>query len=291
MRGFFLASALCLVASVSVAEDSAITDELIAEALHDLGSMPETAPLDPESLSAFRHRVAMCWNTGGLSQDAQGIRTVVAFEMTPEARPVPDSIRLVESSDGSAEARGQAFEAARRAIVRCGVDGYGLPRESYAQWQHVQMVFDPIPVASRVHATATQPRHLPRPAESERSSGQVEPPWPDGRLAARSAESYDARRDLGPQIAACLEDPLLSEDRPQTAVTIQFRLLRNGRPDLRSFRLHSHDSGPEAAVSASYDAARLLVIRCGAGGFDLPGDVLDTNPSFMLPIAIRDDQP
>ena len=37
----------------------------------------------------------------------------------------------------------QAFEAARRAIIRCGSNGYDLPREKYGQWQNIEMTFNP----------------------------------------------------------------------------------------------------------------------------------------------------
>ena len=37
----------------------------------------------------------------------------------------------------------QAFEAARRAIIRCGSRGFPLPAEKYDQWREVEMVFNP----------------------------------------------------------------------------------------------------------------------------------------------------
>ncbi|MGR3684765.1 MAG: energy transducer TonB, partial [Paracoccaceae bacterium] len=38
----------------------------------------------------------------------------------------------------------QAFEAAKRAIIRCGSRGYDLPQEKYSQWQDIEMTFDPM---------------------------------------------------------------------------------------------------------------------------------------------------
>ena len=43
---------------------------------------------------------------------------------------------------GAAAAQ-QAFEAARRAIIRCGVSGFDLPAEKYDQWQEIEMTFNP----------------------------------------------------------------------------------------------------------------------------------------------------
>lgn len=37
----------------------------------------------------------------------------------------------------------QAFEAARRAILRCGATGYDLPAEKYGQWRDIEMTFNP----------------------------------------------------------------------------------------------------------------------------------------------------
>ena len=36
-----------------------------------------------------------------------------------------------------------AFEAARRAVIRCGASGYHLPAEKYDQWREIEMTFDP----------------------------------------------------------------------------------------------------------------------------------------------------
>ena len=35
------------------------------------------------------------------------------------------------------------IEAARRAIIRCGADGYKLPPEKYDQWRDIEMTFNP----------------------------------------------------------------------------------------------------------------------------------------------------
>jgi hypothetical protein len=51
---------------------------------------------------------------------------------------------LVESQGASSEAAvTSAFEAARRAIVRCQGSGFPLPPEKYEQWREVLMTFNP----------------------------------------------------------------------------------------------------------------------------------------------------
>jgi hypothetical protein len=44
---------------------------------------------------------------------------------------------------GSEAGARQAFEAARRAIIRCGATGFPLPPEKYDQWRSIEMVFNP----------------------------------------------------------------------------------------------------------------------------------------------------
>ena len=58
---------------------------------------------------------------------------------------VPDtgSIRLVSSTGGSDASTRQAFEAARRAIIRCGTRGFPLPVEKYDSWRDIEMTFNP----------------------------------------------------------------------------------------------------------------------------------------------------
>ena len=52
---------------------------------------------------------------------------------------------MLDSSGGSALRlpNEQAYEAARRAILRCGAKGYDLPADKYAQWQDIEITFNP----------------------------------------------------------------------------------------------------------------------------------------------------
>jgi hypothetical protein len=80
---------------------------------------------------------------GSLSTDALGTTVVVQVSMNQDGTPMSDSIRLVSSSGGSGGAAQQAFEAARRAIIRCGARGFPLPVEKYSQWRDIEMTFNP----------------------------------------------------------------------------------------------------------------------------------------------------
>ena len=124
--------------------EDAVNDAL-REALEGGGAeeAPAGPPLTAGEKDALRVAVSSCWNVGSLSSEALQTTVVVTVDMTPDAKPVTSSIRLASSSGGSAAAANQAFEAARRAIIRCTRDGYGLPAEKYGQWKEIEMTFNP----------------------------------------------------------------------------------------------------------------------------------------------------
>ncbi|WP_299724391.1 energy transducer TonB [uncultured Tateyamaria sp.] len=123
--------------------DTAVNDAL-REAL-DGGEedIPQGPPLTAGEKDALRVAVSSCWNVGSLSTEALGTTVVVVVDMTPDGKPVNSSIRLASSSGGSESAANQAFGAARRAIIRCAGDGYGLPADKYGQWKEIEMTFNP----------------------------------------------------------------------------------------------------------------------------------------------------
>lgn len=93
-----------------------------------------TAPIQespaPAPLTGLYAEVATCWNVGALSREAQLIRLTVSFEIGADGRPVAESIEMVET-DGLPNASEQAFQAVRRAVLRCGDSGYGHPAGTY----------------------------------------------------------------------------------------------------------------------------------------------------------------
>ncbi|WP_415403837.1 energy transducer TonB [Tateyamaria sp. SN3-11] len=105
--------------------------------------VPQGPPLSAGEKDALRVAVSSCWNVGSLSSEALQTTVVVAVDMTQDSKPITASIRMLSSSGGSTAAAKQAFEAARRAIIRCTRDGYGLPAEKYGQWKEIEMTFNP----------------------------------------------------------------------------------------------------------------------------------------------------
>lgn len=130
--------------TASTATDDAVTAALREALAEDAApAAPTGPPLTGGERDALRVAVSACWNVGSLSTEALGTTVIVGVEMTRDGRPVQGSIRLVSASGGGSGAAGQAFEAARRAILRCGARGFDLPSEKYDQWREIEMTFNP----------------------------------------------------------------------------------------------------------------------------------------------------
>lgn len=102
-----------------------------------------TGGLTQAQADGLRLSVQQCWNLGALSTDAMAVTVVVGLSMTPNAMPDVGSIHLISASGGSQAATAQAFEAARRAIIRCAGDGYGLPPDQFEHWRDIHITFNP----------------------------------------------------------------------------------------------------------------------------------------------------
>jgi hypothetical protein len=88
----------------------------------------------------FRLAVQGCWVIDPGSPAAR-VTVTLAFQMRPDGMPVAETIRLLGAQgDGDAQ---RAFEAARRAVLRCAQGGYPLPADKYEQWREVEITFDP----------------------------------------------------------------------------------------------------------------------------------------------------
>lgn len=111
------------------------------EAAPEAGA-PSGPPLSQGEQDAFRVAVERCWNVDPGSP-AASVTVVVGMRMTRDAKPDTASIDLVGAQGGDDGAVRTAYEAARRAILRCGVDGFPLPPDKYQRWAQVEMTFNP----------------------------------------------------------------------------------------------------------------------------------------------------
>ncbi|MET4128577.1 hypothetical protein ACSSV6_001775 [Roseovarius sp. MBR-38] len=128
------------------ATDRGAVSDALAAALGQGTPTPERPagpPLTAGEKDALRVAVQRCWNVGSLSSEALATTVVVTVRMFETSKPDTSSIRMLSHSGGSAEAARQAYEAARRAIIRCGNDGFDLPPEKFGQWRDIEMTFNP----------------------------------------------------------------------------------------------------------------------------------------------------
>ncbi|WP_370303441.1 energy transducer TonB [Pseudooceanicola sp.] len=121
-------------------------NDALAQALgggEEVAAEPAGPPLSAGEKESLRVAVSRCWNVGSLSSAALNTTVVVSVAMQQDGRPDTGSIRMLSSSGGDSSSARQAFEAARRAIIRCGGSGFDLPTEKYAHWRDIEMTFNP----------------------------------------------------------------------------------------------------------------------------------------------------
>ncbi len=124
-------------------------DDVLAALEAAAGSDAPAAAADPGppmtsgERDAFRLAVQACWSVGSISTDAQQTVVTVSFELGRDGRVVGEPVLVESQGASSEEAARSAFEAARRAIVRCQGAGFPLPPEKYEQWRDVLMTFNP----------------------------------------------------------------------------------------------------------------------------------------------------
>lgn len=109
-----------------------------------LEGAPAGPPLTRGETEAFRLQVRSCWNVD-VGSEAAGVTVTIRFNMTPDNKVVSGSLAQIAATGGSAQAQRIAYEWGRRAILRCQVEngGYNLPAGKYAQWQQVEVTFNP----------------------------------------------------------------------------------------------------------------------------------------------------
>jgi hypothetical protein len=99
-------------------------------------------PLTQGEKDGLKFAVSSCWNVPAGLRDAQDLEVVIGASFDADGTVLPGSIRLVEPNPLPDPRFQQAFEAGRRALIRCSPYS-GLPREKYSHWQTVEFVFNP----------------------------------------------------------------------------------------------------------------------------------------------------
>ncbi|QIE40657.1 energy transducer TonB [Rhodobacteraceae bacterium SC52] len=125
-----------------------VQDAVAAALAEALGAQTQSAtpsgqaggpPLSQGERDGLRVAVSRCWNFGALGTDAAKVTVVVGMDMALDG--TASNLRLVSQTGGSAGAAQQAYDAARRAVLRC--QPFSLPAEKYDQWRTIEMTFNP----------------------------------------------------------------------------------------------------------------------------------------------------
>jgi hypothetical protein len=133
------------------AEAEAIAAALAEAAATETSStdsgLPEGPPMTSGEKDGVRVAINSCWNIGSLSSAAQRVKLVMRVEMNEDGTPIAPSIQMTSFEGGDDAAAQQAFEAAKRAVVRgvrgCGgKPGYELDPEKYGEWNVMNLTFD-----------------------------------------------------------------------------------------------------------------------------------------------------
>lgn len=129
-------------ASATATEDAVAAAVAAAAASAPAASSAQAGPpMTGGEKDAFRLAVNACWNVDPGAEWAR-VTVTVGFSLGQDGRVIGD-VRMVSASGGNDAQTSTAFQAARRAILRCGSSGYKLPPEKYDQWQNVEITFDP----------------------------------------------------------------------------------------------------------------------------------------------------
>ena len=101
------------------------------------------APLAEQFIRGMQRAIAECWNLGALSSAALSTIVVVEMELTRDGKPVANSIKMLGFEGGDETSAERAFETALRAILKCGTQGFELPKDQFATWRRVELTFNP----------------------------------------------------------------------------------------------------------------------------------------------------
>jgi len=67
---------------------------------------------------------------------------LVSFSLKKNGKPIISSINFESFLGGDYMTFSKSFDAARSAIIRCGLKGYQLPNSKYIYWKKVEAGFN-----------------------------------------------------------------------------------------------------------------------------------------------------
>lgn len=114
---------------------------LFAQTVDGPVQRPEKIPanvLTKEEVLHFQRQIGACWLV-----TESDVSVTLGFALKLNGRPITKSLTLLDHTAANSEAVTQAFALAKRAVMRCGRDGYKLPVEKYEYWRNIEITFDP----------------------------------------------------------------------------------------------------------------------------------------------------
>jgi len=119
-----------------------ISDEIIKEAFENDSSndLVEKKMLQ----GILEPAVGECFNFDLVGQEPDILKAdiLVSFSLKENGKPIISSISFDSFSGGDYMTASKLFDAARRAIIRCGLKGYQLPKSKYSYWKNVEARFN-----------------------------------------------------------------------------------------------------------------------------------------------------
>ena len=128
--------------------DTSSVQDALAQAMEASPSAPSGPPMTSGETDAFRISVQACWVVD-VGSEAANVTVTVAMSLDRDGKVDSNSLKLLASEGGSENATKTAFQAARRAILRCQKDGYKLPVEKYDHWRDIEITFNPEEMRTR----------------------------------------------------------------------------------------------------------------------------------------------
>jgi hypothetical protein len=105
-------------------------------------SLPQGPPITLAERDGLKFAIQSCWNVPAGLREAEELKITVAAELDSDGAVISGSIRLIDPAtiiDGRYDA---AYRAARSALIRCSPYS-DLPRDKFAQWRNIEVVFNP----------------------------------------------------------------------------------------------------------------------------------------------------
>ena len=123
------------------------SEEPVVETAAESGGqdLPQGPPMSGGEKDSVRSAINRCWSVGSLSTAATRVRLVLRVEMSPDGRPL--SVEMSEFTNGDEAAANQAFQYAKRAVMRsvdgcAGGAGLTLDPAKYGEWNVMNLTFD-----------------------------------------------------------------------------------------------------------------------------------------------------